>query len=185
MDSPFLTDLPATEALIEFTDEQDRPLLIGPQSEAVRLGLRHRVVGVLFYEAPPSGRRQRVYVRRRDSGLWDLSSTTHVRVGESRESAARRALISQLFIREPEIHRLAECTLSENQKRLQVTLFTARSSAEYPAPVAPETQEGLFLDADELEALVRECADLLTPALLWVFRAGWLFLPRQKPPLRR
>lgn len=162
-------------ALIEFTDERDRPLLLGPRSEAARLGLWHRVVGVLLFDATG-----RVYVRKRTlsleayPGRWDLSAAGPVHVGESREGAARRMLTLGITIRESELKPLIAFKLARNDVRLHITLFSARSRTEEPRPNPELVSEGMFLDTDERAGLAFHFPDLLTPALLWVIRNGWL-----------
>ncbi|MEG2139623.1 MAG: NUDIX domain-containing protein [Bilophila sp.] len=170
-----LRSAPEGRALIEFTDEQDRPLLLGPRSEAARLGLRHRVVGVALRDAAG-----RVYVRKRVASLelypccWDLSATGPVHAGESREGAARRLLAAGIGIREAELTQLAAFRPMQSGARLHVTFFVARSRIESPRPNPDLVSEGLFLDKDELDGLACHFPDLLTPALLWVIRTGWL-----------
>lgn len=169
---PFTT---SGRALIEFTDERDRPLLLGPRSEAARLGLWHRVVGVLLFDAAG-----RVYVRKRTASLeaypvrWDLSATGPVHVGESREGTSHRLLALGISIREAELTPLVAFKLAQSDVRLHVTLFSARSRTEEPRPNAELVSEGMFLDKDERAGLALHFPDLLTPALLWAIRNNWL-----------
>lgn len=160
--------------LIEYTDDADRPLLLAPRSAARRLGLTHRVAGVVLRDA-----RRRVCVRRRGAvdgpRRWDLSAIAHVRRGEAREDAARRALETETGIREAVLIELAAFVPADAEESVRVTLFSARSARELPDP--ERTGEYMFLDADELEGLAGQMPELLTPALLWAVRSGSLWTP--------
>ncbi|QQG48859.1 MAG: NUDIX domain-containing protein [archaeon] len=89
----------ATE-LIEIVDEKDRPVGSAMLSEALEEGLLHRAVAVLVERK--GGRFLLQQRNKRDlwqPGLWTLSCTGHVRIGETYLEAARRELKEELGLR--------------------------------------------------------------------------------------
>lgn len=161
------------DMLLEYTDMSDRTLLVAPCSEAGRLGLCCRAVGVILCDA-----QKRVCIRRQGderSGqrLWNLTAVTHVRFGEAREDAARRVLETGMGIREASLTPFATLAPDDTGEPLHVTLFLARSISGVVDP--GRMGEYLFLDEDELNGLVEHMPELLTPTLLWTIRSGKLW----------
>ena len=155
---------PAGE-LVDLVDEHDSVTGSGDIHEAVSRGLLHRAVAVLVIRG--SGKyllQQRSKNDRWHPGLWTLSSTGHVRRGESYGAAAARELMEELGL---------TARMSRQKKRLLppirsngltehewVTLFVARTDA--PCKVDPVEVEGVTeVDGSQL----RRMADggLLTP----------------------
>ncbi len=167
---------------LEITDERDRPLMVMPIAEARRQTLRHRVVLVMLHDAEG-----RVYLQKRGAnkhlypGRWDLSATGHVRAGESREDAALRELREELDIAAVRLIRRAEIPATEETGFAHITLFAAGPAGETPRPNPDEVADGMFVDADELGALLEHFRDMLTPALIWATERGDVF--RDMPSL--
>jgi isopentenyl-diphosphate delta-isomerase len=161
---------------LEITDERDRPLMVMPIAEARRQTLRHRVVLVMLHDTEG-----RIYLQKRGAtkhlypGRWDLSATGHVRAGEAREDAAQRELREELGITAVRLVRRAEVPASEETGFAHITLFAAGPTAETPRPNPDEVADGMFVDADELNALLEHFRDMLTPALVWATERGDVF----------
>ncbi len=161
---------------LEITDERDRPLMVMPIAEARRQSLRHRVVLVMLHDAEG-----RVYLQKRSAnkhlypGRWDLSATGHVRAGESREDAALRELREELDVCAVRLLRRAEIAASAETGYAHVTLYAAGPSSTPPHPNPDEVADGMYVDADELDALLEHYRDMLTPALVWAAERGDVF----------
>ncbi len=161
--------------LVELTDIHDRPLMIAPRRGVRRLGLIRRVVLVALRDT-----RNRVYIQQRGPqcdalpGYWELSATGHVRAGESREDAARRELAEEINVRHARLVRLDEHPPDESSDAFS-TLFLAGPTGERPEPNPEEVSGGMFMDEDELKALVDYSPDRITPALRWAMNTGRLF----------
>lgn len=156
------------ETLIEYVDEQGRPLLIAPPSEA--FSLRKKAVGVILCDS-----RGRAFVRRRTSEegveTWALSAETFIRSGEAKDEAAERA------VREtPGLSNLASglavsATFKLTEGLVSLTLFLAELTEGLSPASLPE---GHFLDHEELGGMAESFPDLFSPALLWAIRTGCL-----------
>ena len=164
------------DELVEVVDEHDEPVLVVSALEARRQKLRRRVILVLLHDA-----RGRLYLQRRSKqknaypGLWDVSASGHVRAGEAREDAARRELYEELGVRASGMARLASYATTPEYGNTQVTLFHATAPAARPAPDNKEVIDVLAVEEHELDVMVRNFGDGLTPALHWVFRHGYAF----------
>lgn len=153
--------------LVDIVDATDRPLLVMPLAEAHRQGLFHRSVMVLVYND-----QGKLYLQKRGPqkslypNRFDLSATGHVRAGESRQEAAARELQEELGLTAPSLAWLDAVPASEETAYEFVTLFTAGRLNQPPRPNPDEVAGGVFVDAAELAALVRDYRDLLTPAVI-------------------
>lgn len=87
------------EEMVDVVDLRDNPAEVRPLRECKQQGLLHRAVAVLLFD--PSGR---LLIQRRSrkkdwmAGYWDLSSTGHVKAGESYHEAAVRELREELGV---------------------------------------------------------------------------------------
>lgn len=86
-----------SEEWFDVVDEHDRPLGRALRAEVHRLGLRHRSVHMLVFNAAGS-----VFLQKRSlakdncPGLWDVSAAGHVGAGEDYDAAAPRELAEEL-----------------------------------------------------------------------------------------
>ncbi len=166
---------PGVEA-VEIVDEGDRPLGVMPLPDALRQALSHRVVLTLLYDAAG-----RVCLQRRSlgkalyPGRWDLSSSGHVRAGESREDAAIRELFEELGVRAPRLALVAETPATPETGHGFTTLYSAGGFSGIIVPDPAEVCEVSFVDRDELEALVEGFREMLTPALVHFWERGLIF----------
>ncbi len=161
------------EILIEYVDEQDRPLLIAPPSET--LPLRKKAVGVIFCD-----RRGKAFVRKRVSEdgteSWELSAETCIRSGEAKEEALERAVLETLGIAGVSSGLSVPAAFRPAGGHVSLTLFIA----EFPEGLPPVSlPEGHFLDHEELEGMAEAFPELFSPALLWAVRTDCLWKRRK------
>ena len=165
--------------LVEVVDKNDTPLLVMPLAEAHRQELMHRSVLVLVHDTE-----NRVYLQRRSKskalfpGFWDLSTTGHVKAGESREGAAQRELREELGLEADRLKLLYSVPADKGNGWEHVTVFSA-GRAEKPRPNPDEVMEGAFHDPEELAFLVEHFSEMLTPALLFAWERSLIFQPVQ------
>ncbi|WP_300156057.1 NUDIX domain-containing protein [Solidesulfovibrio sp.] len=162
--------------MVDIVDAADRPLCVLPLAEAHRQGLYHRSVMVLVFDG-----RGKLYLQKRSArkslypGRFDLSATGHVRAGEARQDAAARELMEELGLRAPSLTCLDAVPAGQDTAYEFVTLFSAGRLAAAPRPNPEEVSGGMFVDAAELAALVRDYRDQLTPAVVRFFERKSLF----------
>lgn len=155
--------------------------MVVPRIGVRRFGLNRRVVLVALRDAA-----RRIYVQQRGPhcdalpGYWDLSATGHILAGESREDAAHRELAEEIGVTGTRLVRIAEYT-PDDQSRSFSTLFLAGPSGQVPVPNPAEVSTGMFLDEDELKALVAFTPERITPALRWALGTGLLFRRADAP----
>lgn len=162
--------------LVDIVDANDRPLLVMPLDEAHRQGLRHRLIVVLVFND-----QGKLYLQKRSMrkslypGRFDLSVTGHVRAGEARADAAARELEEELGLRAKTLTMVDAVPASPETGYEFVTLFSAGRLSQTPRPNPEEVDGGMFVDAAELAALVRDYRDQLTPAIVRFFERKSLF----------
>lgn len=166
----------APTELVDIVDAHDRPLMVMPLHEAHRQSLNHRSVLILVYN--PQGK---LYLQKRGAnkslypGRFDLSATGHVQAGESRLDAAARELHEELDLRAKTLTLLDAAPASRDTGHEFVSLFSAGRLSETPHPNPDEVAGGMFVDAAELAALVRDYRDCLTPGVVYFFEKRALF----------
>lgn len=160
---------------VELSDELNRPLMVVPRVGVRRLGLFRRVVLIALRDV-----HGRVFLQQRGphcdamAGFWDLSATGHIRAGEARDDAARRELEEELGITSVRMRRKAEHAPDARMHSFS-TLYLAGPTSQQPVPNPAEVSGGMFVDAEELAALVAYEPDRITPALRWALGTGLLF----------
>ncbi|EPR42306.1 NUDIX hydrolase [Desulfovibrio sp. X2] len=168
---------------IEVVDEGNRPIAVMPIDDVHAQALMHRAVVVLVYDDDG-----RVYLQKRSMsksrfpGRWDLSATGHVKAGEAMEDGAIRELHEELGLSATRMHLLAEVSASASTGWEFVSIFTAGTFREEPVPNPEEVDGGYFVDRAELDCLVAQFRELLTPALVHFWEHGLIF-PSASPAL--
>lgn len=176
MTEPAFVDLPRDVELVDVVDEADRPLGVLPLAEVHRQGLYHRSVRVAVFDAAG-----RVYLQKRCKskdlypGRLDLSATGHVRAGESREAAALRELREELGLVAERLRHVADVAGSPDTNFEFITLYTAGRLDAQPQPNPAEVDSGFFADRSEVDYLLANYRDQLTPGLVHSMEKGLLF----------
>lgn len=162
--------------LVEITDAYDRPLMLVPEALARRKKLSRRYVLLCLRDT-----KGRIYLQRRaftlsqHPGLWDVSISGPVHAGESREGAALRALHHSLGLTRTRVTAVASLPYVDSDgSSLSTTFFLAGPTSVKPTPNPESVADGMFLDMDEIQGVVRHQPDMLTPELLWALRSGWI-----------
>ena len=158
------------ERLVEVVDSNGRPLLCMTPQAAMRQKLPVRAVAVALRL-----RQNRLILRRRQdagrgaSGRWDLYAG-FVMVGEAREDAALRLLLSEAGLSGLRVSPLGG---PEKDGNGLFTLF----AVDLPAGLYPEhpDQDMMTVDADELAGLIRDVPELLSPELVRAAAVPGLF----------
>jgi isopentenyldiphosphate isomerase len=148
----------------------DRDEVIGRQTrrEVHRLGLLHRAVHVLVFNARGQLFLQKRSLRKdRQPGLWDSSSSGHVDSGEDYDACAVRELREEIGL-----HLTSPPTrlfkLPASAQTDQEHLWVYRCDAEGPFTLAPdEIERGAWFEPEEISRwMARSPGDFATALLL-------------------
>lgn len=167
---------PVNAELVEVLDYSARPFMIMPRESALAQQLVYQAVLVVV-----RNRENQIYIHRRSgakqrySGLWNVSAAGIVQVGEALEDAALRELNEELGISGISLTHIATVEASELTDWGRISLFTSSPANILVNPDPAEISDGMFVDEDELTALLRDMPEMLTPALKWAASANNLF----------
>jgi len=92
-----LAEAPVNQEIFDVVNERDEVIGQAPRSEVHRLGLLHRAVHVLVFNA--AGQvflQKRSMTKDRQPGLWDSSASGHVDSGEDYDTCAVRELSEEI-----------------------------------------------------------------------------------------
>jgi isopentenyl-diphosphate Delta-isomerase len=164
-----------TDELFDVVNERDEVVGVKPRREVHRLGLMHRAVHVLVYEA--AGRiflQKRSMLKDSHPGKWDSSASGHVDSGETYEGCARRELFEELGIHSPgELRPLFKIQAGPHTDQEHVWVY--RCMNEGPFKLQPsEIDEGAWFDCQTLDSWMANRPEDFATA----FRTIWL---SQKP----
>ncbi len=160
---------------VEIVDDDNRPLAVLPKDLAHRQLLKHRSVQVLIFDPE-----KKIYLQKRNKdkrffpGRWDISARTHPHVGESSMDAALRVLHDelQLDIESPQpLRTLPACAETGYE---HVTMFAVTKNTQPIVPNLNEASEGYYFSPEELNCLIKEFRELLTPNLVILWETGML-----------
>lgn len=161
---------------IEIVDSMNRPLGVLSREDVHRQGLFHRSVLVLAYDL-----KNRLLIQKRHPskkiypGRWDLSATGHVLAGESTVEAAYRELEEEVGIVPSRIRHIITINGSQETNFEFVYLYSAGKISSPPSPNPLEVEDITFIGQDDMQSLVREFPDILTPGLVHFWRYRLLF----------
>ncbi len=153
---------------LEVLDRSGKTLLIMPRKSVLRHKLRHRMVLVCLRDLE-----DKIYVHKRargcatHPGLWNISASGLVLAGEARMDAALRELAKGPGVSGLELTLTVVAEPSVATGNAEISLYRTHPVSALPRPNPATIEEGMFVDRDELRALVRDLPHLLTPALLW------------------
>ncbi len=162
---------------VEVVDSSNKPLGVMSRDEVHRQGLYHRSVLVLVYD-----HLNRLLIQKRHQskevypGRWDLSATGHVVAGESTVDAAYRELKEEVGVIPARIRLITTISGRPETNYEFVYLYDAGKISEHPMPDPLEVESIRFIDQDDMETLIREFPEILTPGLVYFWRRQLLFL---------
>jgi isopentenyl-diphosphate delta-isomerase type 1 len=167
----------ASKEILEVVDENDR--VIGRERRDVihRKGLMHRSAQVLVFNSRGElFLQKRSHVKDEFPGLWDSSAAGHVNPGESYIECARREVAEELGISRP--GELAEiCRFPASRDTGFEHCVVHRCTWDGPLTLqAGEVEDGRWLKPEEMDALVADPDEPLTPAIrqIWLAVRGTL-----------
>lgn len=147
-----------------------------PSATAHQQGLSMKSVFVLIYN-----KQGKFFLQRRADnkalapGMWDISAATHVGADEALEAAAERVLLKELNLASTTLHYQRSQQVSIDDATLWCSIYTATIGTNTLKPNPEEVQDGLYVDAEELQSLYEHFPDMLTPVLVWAIKAKHIF----------
>ena len=160
-----------SEEIFDVVNERDEVVGQQPRREVHRLGLMHRAVHVLVFNA--AGQvflQKRSMTKDRQPGLWDSSASGHVDAGEDYDACAVRELREEIGLRlkaaPKRLFKLDACAETDHEH-----VWVYRCEAEGPFRLHPEEIErgGWFASA-ELMRWMAERPEDFAGALLLIWR---------------
>jgi isopentenyl-diphosphate delta-isomerase type 1 len=158
------------EELFDIVNERDEPVGQASRQEAHRLGLKHRAVHILIFNAEG-----KVFLQKRSRekdvapGLWDSSCSGHVDAGEDYDAAARRELAEELGLRVAAPPAAAFCVAACPQTG-QEFVWVYRLAGEGPFVLQPsEIDEGQWLEPGMVSREVAELSGKYSPAFRFIW----------------
>lgn len=146
-----------SEEIFDIVDERDEVVGRRPRSEVHRLGLQHRAVHVLVFNA-----RGELFLQKRSMqkdcfpGAWDSSAAGHLDAGESYDDCAVRELREELglSVAEPlrRLFKLAACAETGQEH-----VWVYRCEAEGPFALHPdEIERGGWFSPEAIQRWIVE-----------------------------
>ncbi len=144
------------EEIFDVVNAEDQVIGRQPRSEVHRLGLMHRAVHVLVFNA-----RREIFLQKRSMkkdrqpGLWDSSASGHVDSGEDYDTCAVRELGEELGLNVASVpqrlFKLAACPETDQEH-----VWVYRCTAEGPFTLHPdEIETGAWFTPDAVTAWMR------------------------------
>ena len=146
-----------SEEHFDLVNERDEVIGQRARAEVHRLGLRHRAVHVLVFNA-----RGQLFLQKRSQqkdcfpGAWDSSAAGHLDAGEDYDACAVRELLEELGLNQPEplqrLFKVQACAATG-----QEFVWVYRTQAQGPFQLHPEEIErGDWFGVEELEDWLRD-----------------------------
>lgn len=159
-----------TEEIFDVVNERDEVIGQQTRSEVHRLGLMHRAVHVLVFNA--AGRvflQKRSMKKDRQPGLWDSSASGHVDAGEDYDACAVRELGEEIGLQLPAVpRRLFKLAASTETDQEHVWVY--RCEAEGPFRLDPEEIErGGWFAREEVTGWMAQRPQDFASALLTIW----------------
>ncbi len=158
--------------LLDIVDEQDRVIGVAQRRKIHLECLMHRSVHVFLVDECHG-----LYLQKRSAskqefpGVWDSSAAGHLRRGETYAEAAARELAEELGI-QGVLHRIAKVPATDQTGYEHVVLYAVytQSGAPVPNPNPYEIEEGRFFSFEEIQKLLAEHMESVTPSFRILFR---------------
>lgn len=160
-----------SEEIFDVVDDRDMVIDHRPRSEVHRLGLKHRAVHVLIYNA-----RGELFLQKRSMkkdchpGAWDSSASGHLDVGESYDACAVREVreeIGLIISEAPERLFKIDACLETGQE----FVWVYRGRSEGPFALHPEEiDEGGWFAIEHLRRWTKARPDEFAPGFLLIWQ---------------
>lgn len=156
---------PVPEAFLEVADAFGKPLLIMPREHVLRQKLRHKAVAVCLRNACGNIFLYKAQYRAAThyGGLWNLAAFGEVLAGESFYDAAERRLAEEIAVTGVELHETARLAPSPQTGNAETAIFLTTKNSMLPR--YDSRQNGMFVDRDEIRALLRDFPHMVSPFL--------------------
>lgn len=159
------------EEIFDVVNERDEVIAREPRREVHRLGLRHRAVHVLVFNA-----RGQVFLQKRSMkkdrhpGVWDSSASGHVDCGEEYDQTAVREVQEEIGLKlgsvPGRVFKVEACAETE-----QEFVWVYRAQAEGPFELnAEEIDGGAWFSPEEVSRLIAERPGDFAPAFVLIWR---------------
>ena len=162
--------------MVDILDDNNRKLAILSRESARYQGLNHRLVMVTL-----SAENGKVYIRRRGAEeknyphRLDLLACGDVLSGEAIYDAAYRAIKSKTALIPPRLELLQTIPSSPETDYQVISFFSAGRIKKLPAIDNIDAKKFLSLDREELNTLIQEMPELITPGLIFAWKNNLLF----------
>ena len=159
---------PNPEMPLEVLDASGKPLLVMLQSAVLRQKLSHKGVLVCLQD-----RAGRLFIYRRPqgalsyAGMWDIAAAGRLMVGESYHDAGLRLLRETWDITGLDLHEF-RCIpeVFNGPNNIKLRLFVSSQTDILPRQINNQVVDGMFVDEDEIAAMIREFPTEIRPILL-------------------
>lgn len=164
------------EDIFDVVNERDEVVGSKPRSEVHRLGLLHRAVHVLVFNAQGQIFLQKRSLKKdRQPGLWDSSSSGHVDSGEDYDTTAVREVWEEIGIRLKETpERLFKIPACEETDQEFVWVYRCENEGPFTLN-QEEIERGGWFSPEEVSQWMKEKPEEFASALLFIW-------PKVKPP---
>ncbi|HVY69263.1 MAG TPA: NUDIX domain-containing protein [Verrucomicrobiae bacterium] len=160
-----------SEEIFDVVDDRDVVIGQRPRSEVHRLGLKHRAVHVLVYNA-----RGELFLQKRSMkkdcspGTWDSSASGHLDTGEDYDACAVRELREEIGLvitaAPPRLFKVDACPETG-----QEFVWVYRGQSEGPFVLHPdEIDTGGWFSLEKLDKWTREKPHEFAPGFLLIWR---------------
>jgi isopentenyldiphosphate isomerase len=159
------------EEIFDVVNERDEVIDAKPRSEVHRLGLKHRAVHVLVFNARGEIFLQKRSMKKdRQPGVWDSSASGHVDSGEDYDACAVRELREEIGLslaQPPErLFKIDACAETD-----QEFIWVYRWQSEGPFTLnADEIEQGNWFAPVEVTRWMAERPQELASALLFIWQ---------------
>ena len=158
------------EEVFDVVNERDEVIGQNTRRQVHRLGLMHRAVHVLVFNA--GGQvflQKRSMLKDRQPGLWDSSASGHVDAGEDYDTCVVREVREEIGLTLGKIpERLFKLSASSETDQEHVWVY--RAVSEGPFVLSPdEIERGDWFDPDEVTAWMARAPEEFASALLTIW----------------
>jgi isopentenyldiphosphate isomerase len=160
-----------TEEIFDVVNERDKVVGQRSRSEVHRLGLMHRAVHVLVFNAAGLVFLQKRSMKKdRQPGLWDSSASGHVGSSEVYDACAVRELSEEIGLdldaAPKRLFKLAACAETDQEH-----VWVYRCQAEGPFRLHPdEIERGDWFAPEEVTRWMAERPEMFASALLLIWK---------------